>query len=238
MYDSLAMKPDGSIGAVFERQWLHLLALTVGLPVLWMISSSCGCFHRGGFLGVSTWNWFWIAVEIPIVHQLFVWFCWRTELHRRLISRTFGRQGFAVYTVIFTAFLIGRLAAVTALSIASQSTLPLSSAVSKSLAAIIAVPVAYLMYSVIRYFGVLRAYGADHFDPSYRSRPLVREGIFRFTRNGMYTFGMMALYVPALWYASRPAIVAAVFGHLYIWVHYYTTELPDMRRIYKDQETA
>jgi hypothetical protein len=232
------MKPDGSIGAVFERQWLHLLALAFGLPVLWMMSSSCGCFHRGGFLGVSTWNWFWIAVEIPIVHQLFVWLCWRTELHRKLISRVFGRMGFVLYAAIFTGLLAGRLAAVTALSVASHDTLLLPSAVSTTLAAVIAIPVAYLTYSVIRYFGVLRAYGADHFDPSYRPRPLVHKGIFRLTRNGMYTFGLMALYIPALWYGSRPGIVAAVFGHLYIWVHFFTTELPDMRRIYGDQATS
>jgi hypothetical protein len=42
----------------------------------------------------------------------------------------------------------------------------------------------------------------------------------------------MVLYLPALWYASRPALVAAVFSHLYIWVHYFATERPDMRRIY------
>jgi hypothetical protein len=33
-------------------------------------------------------------------------------------------------------------------------------------------------------------------------------------------------------------MVAAVFGHLYIWVHYFTTELPDMRRIYGTQTSA
>jgi hypothetical protein len=54
----------------------------------------------------------------------------------------------------------------------------------------------------------------------------------------MYTFGLMVLYIPALWYASRPALVAAVFGHLYIWVHYFTTELPDMRRIYGTSSSA
>jgi len=88
------------------------------------------------------------------------------------------------------------------------------------------------MYSVARYFTITRAYGADHFVDAYRAKPLIREGIFRFTSNGMYTFGLMVLYLPALWYASRPALVAAVFGHLYIWVHYFATELPDLRRIY------
>jgi hypothetical protein len=215
------MKKQGSMAAIFERQWLHALALAVMLPTLWLVSMNCGCFHRGELWGISTWNWFWISVEIPIAHQIFVWFCWRTELHRGLISRLLGRFGFSFYATIFTLFLGGRLVSVTNLAIIFQS-----------LAVLIAIPVIYLMYSVGRYFGLLRAYGADHFDGSYRSKPMVRDGIFRFTSNGMYTFGMMVLYIPALWYASRPALVAAIFGHVYIWVHYLTTERPDMRQIY------
>jgi hypothetical protein len=232
------MKEQGSMAAIFERQWLHALALAVGLIILWQISLRCGCFHRGELWGISTWNWFWISVEIPIAHQLFVWFCWRTELHRGLLSRLFGRHGFVIYAAFFTVFLGGRLFVVTALSIASRDTLIANTLALKSLAVVIAIPVAFLMYSVVRYFGILRAYGADHFDPSYRSKPIVREGIFRVTSNGMYTFGMMVLYIPALWFASRPALVAAIFGHVYIWVHYFTTELPDMRRIYGTPSNA
>jgi hypothetical protein len=226
------MKGEGSAAAIFERQWLHALALAVGLPLLWQISLFCVCFHRGELWGISTWNWFWISVEIPIAHQIFVWFCWRTQLHRKLISRIFGRHGFSAYAAVFTAFLVARLVSITALSVASRDSLPVNHFALKMVAVVIAFPVAYLMYSVARHFTIARAYGADHFDDSYRSKPLVRQGIFRFTSNGMYAFGLMVLYIPALWYASRPALVAAVFGHLYIWVHYFATERPDMRRIY------
>ncbi|MFC2144100.1 methyltransferase [Acidobacteriota bacterium] len=232
------MKEQGSMAAIFEWQWLHVLALAVMIPILWFLSLNCGCFHRGELWGISTWNWFWISVEIPIAHQIFVWFCWRSELHRGLLSRAFGRYGFAIYAAVFTVFLVGRLVVISALSLASRDTLIANTLVLKILAVIIAVPVVYLMYSVARYFGILRACGADHFDPSYKSKPIVREGIFRFTSNGMYTFGLMVLYIPALWYASRPALVAAVFGHVYIWVHYFTTELPDMRRIYGTSSSA
>jgi len=226
------MKEQGSIAAVFERQWLHALALAVGLPILWLVSMKCGCFHRGELWGISTWNWFWISVEIPIAHQVFVWFCWRTELHRGLISRIFGRHGFFAYAAVFTAFLVARFVSVTALSVASRESLPFNHFTLKLIAVVVAFPVAYLMYSVAQYFTITRAYGADHFDDAYRSKPLVRKGIFRFTSNGMYTFGLMVLYIPALWFASRPALVAAIFGHIYIWVHYFTTERPDMRWIY------
>ena len=226
------MKEQGSTGSIFERQWLHILALAVVLPVLWLTSMYCVCFHRGELWGISTWNWFWISVEIPIAHQIFVWFCWRTELHRELISRLFGRFGFTLYAAVFGLFIVLRLVSISALSVASRNSLPIDHATLRRIAILIALPVAYLMYSVVRYFGVLRACGADHFNDTYRSKPFVRMGIFRFTSNGMYIFGMMVLYIPALWFASRPALVAAIFGHLYIWVHYCTTERPDMRRIY------
>jgi protein-S-isoprenylcysteine O-methyltransferase Ste14 len=83
-----------------------------------------------------------------------------------------------------------------------------------------------------RYFSYRRALGIDHFDASYRTKPFVREGIFRFTRNGMYTFGLMIVWLPGLIWASKAALLSAAFSHLYIWVHYFCTELPDMRRIY------
>ena len=67
---------------------------------------------------------------------------------------------------------------------------------------------------------------------SYRSSSFVRKGIFRFTRNGMYVYGFLLLWVPALWFASLAALAVALFNHLYIWVHYFATERPDMERIY------
>jgi hypothetical protein len=108
----------------------------------------------------------------------------------------------------------------------------------KMLAVIVAVPAIYLFYSVRRYFGFQRAFGIDHFDETYRTLPLVRNGIFRFTSNGMYVFGFFLIWVPGLWWASAAAMWVALFNHLYIWVHYHSTERPDMRRIYGAGQAA
>ena len=89
-----------------------------------------------------------------------------------------------------------------------------------------------LGYSIIKYFSIVRAFGIDHFDESYRSRPLVKEGIFRFTPNAMYIFGFTLLWAPAFYFSSVAALAFAFFSHLYIWVHYFCTEKPDMERIY------
>jgi protein-S-isoprenylcysteine O-methyltransferase Ste14 len=93
----------------------------------------------------------------------------------------------------------------------------------------------YLFYSVIRFFGLRRALGIDHFRPEeYRNKPLVQEGIYRWTSNGMYIFGFLLLWIPGLLFLSKAALLAAIFNHLYIWVHYYFTEVPDMKFIYGD----
>ena len=119
-----------------------------------------------------------------------------------------------------------------AVSVANRDTLDANHLVLKGVALLIALPAVYLFYSVSRYFGYRRALGIDHFDESYRDKPFVRRGIFRFTRNGMYTFGLAALWIPGLVYASKAGLLSAAFSHLYIWVHYFCTERPDMQRIY------
>lgn len=223
------------IKLIFERQWLHFLllfALLIGVAQAFKIDE----MRIGEFLGFSTTTWFWLAIGIPIAHQIFIWFCWRTQLHGKLITRIFGKMGFPVYAFIFSFFGISRLAVVLALAISNRNTLTLDITILRIFAIIITIPALYLLYSVMRYFSFKRAMGLDHFDESCRSRGLVRDGIFRFTRNGMYIFAFLFLWAPALWNASIAALCAALFNHLYIWVHYFSIELPDMKRIYGNQK--
>jgi len=188
--------------------------------------------RTGQLWGVDTIAWLWLAVALAVVHQVFVWFCWRCELHASLLTRLFAGRGFIVYAVGFSILGIARVAAVFILAASNRDTFPVDLTFLRILAVVVAIPAIYLFYSVQRYFGFKRAFGIDHFDESYRSRPFVRKGIFRFTRNGMYSFGFCLLWVPGLWFASGAALYVALFNHLYIWAHYYSTELPDMKRIY------
>ena len=90
----------------------------------------------------------------------------------------------------------------------------------------------YAMYSVMRFFGMARAAGADHFDPRYRSMPFVREGIFRFTSNGMYVYAFLLFWAIAIGFNSSAALTVAAFSHAYIWLHFYATEKPDIDFLY------
>jgi len=92
------------------------------------------------------------------------------------------------------------------------------------------------MYSVRRYFGMARAAGADHFFPQYREMALVKEGIFRFTENGMYIYAFLLFWAIAIGFDSSAALVVAAFSHAYIWVHFYATERPDMQYLYAPKQ--
>ena len=54
------------------------------------------------FIGIRSLEWFLIAMIIPIIHQAYVWMCWRSELCWKTISKTIG---FKSYAIIF--FIIG-----------------------------------------------------------------------------------------------------------------------------------
>jgi hypothetical protein len=43
------------------------------------------------------------------------------------------------------------------------------------------------------------------------------------------------LWVIGFAFLSKAVLLAAAFNHLYIWVHFYFTELPDIRHIYGGQ---
>jgi hypothetical protein len=224
-------------GLIFEKQWLHVLLLAILIAAMFVVSGT-DSIRAGSFAGLSSALWLGIAVATAEAHQIFVWFCWRTQLHLALLTRVFGVRAFTVYAILFATLGVLRVIFVFILAFSNRDTLHLNEAALRIGAVIMLIPAIYLFYSVKRYFSFKRALGIDHFDASYRSIPFIKEGIFRFTGNGMYTFGFFLLWFPGLWYASTAALAAALFNHIYIWVHYYSTELPDIRRIYGKDKNA
>ncbi len=216
---------------IFEKQFLHLLGLGILLYFLSLVGGVEG-FWEGDALGISTLTWFSLAVGNAIVHQVYVWFCWRTQLHIKLLTRLLGKAAFRFYAAAFAVLIVLRPVLITILAIANRDTVQANPLYMKITALVLLIPAAYLGYSIARYFSFVRAFGIDHFDESYRSMPLVRQGIFRFTPNAMYLFGFALLWAPAVYYSSITALFFALFSHLYIWIHYFCTEKPDMVRIY------
>ena len=227
----MAERTPSTLPVLFERQGRHLLLLVVLVGAIGALAQYVDAWD-GQYRGASTQTWFWLAIGSAVVHQGWVWLCWRLELHTQWLSGTFGPAGFRLYAAGFALAALARIVLLVAVATSNQHTLPVSETVLDVIATVLLVPIAYLFYSVARYFTFPRALDIDHLDPSYRTKPLERRGIFRFTRNGMYTFGLLLVWLPGLYAASKAALLAALFHHTYIWVHYACTELPDMRRIY------
>lgn len=221
----------GKLKLVFERQIWHYLFLAVLLAGLSIIGGSDN-FLKGEWLGIGTYEWLIISIMLSMMHQFYVWFVWRSELHLSLITRTFGEKGFKYYGFGFFLFFLSRFVSLWGLAISNRWSFEVSQAVLNLIAVIILFPAAYTLYSVKKYFTVTRALGIDHFDPAYGKKGFVRGGIFKYTRNGMYTFGLLFMWLPGLLFASKAALAVALFSHVYIWVHYYTLEKPDIKRIY------
>jgi len=216
---------------IFEKQFTHYLWLLILLFGLFSLARLPG-FWAGDVLGISTRTWFYFALGSTLAHQFYVWFCWRTQLHMGLLTRHLGSAAFSLYAAGFAFLIILRPVLISILAVSNRDTVPANPEVMVAASIIMTAAVIYLLYSIIRYFSFRRALGIDHFDESFRVMPLVREGIFRFTSNGMYVVGFLILWIPALLFSSVAASGFALFSHLYIWVHYFTVEKPDMIRIY------
>jgi hypothetical protein len=221
-----------SINKIFKHQVWHLMSLLVLILAIKSYVSSNDQILSGVFWNVSTTAWLILATAIPVIHQTYVLLIWRFELYQRTFTKRFGvKRAFDLYAGGFSLLFVSRLIAIILLSISNKDTLSLNPIIAYVVAAVITPLVIYLFYSVKTYFTIKRAYGIDHFDKNY-NEPYVKKGIFKYTDNGMYVFGLMVLYLPGLLLLSEAALLVAMFNHIFIWAHYYFTERPDMVEIY------
>ena len=167
-------------------------------------------------------------MSIPLIHQTYVWICWRSELCWKSISNTIGFKG---YVVIFFILIISRLSAIV-LCFVDYGSLYAPGWFAWSLSIIIFIPGVYTMYSVKKYFGFLRAAGADHFESKYRDMPFEKRGIFKWTPNAMYVFAIGIPFSFAVATGSNSMFIIAIYTYISIWLHYFCTEKEDFKVIY------
>ena len=220
---------------VFKKQIMHVIFLAISL---WLIAFLCNNYPSlldGELWNISTKTWLYLAIVSPILHQVYVLVCWRLELYYNTLSNIFSDKGFLYYKIGFAILFLLRPITITFLAISNTDTLEINPILSYVLSVFLLIPVIYLFYSVKKYFGFDRAFGIDHFEPKkLKTFPMVNKGIFKYTSNGMYIFGFLTLWVIGFLFMSNAALLMALFSHIYIWIHYYYTERPDMDFIYGD----
>ena len=217
---------DNKLSFFFKHQIWHV----GGTLVLFYIGAQFASLqsNTNTFIRISTLGWFMIAMSVPIIHQVYVWICWRSELCWKSITKTIGFKG---YVVLFFILIISRLSAIV-LCFVDYGSLYKPDWFTWILAIIIFIPGVYTMYSVKKYFGFLRAAGADHFDPKYRDLPFEKKGIFKWTPNAMYVFAMGIPFGFAVATGSQSMFVVSIYSYISIWLHYFCTEKEDFKVIY------
>lgn len=218
---------------IYTSQVWHVISLSILLFLAYITTQSDSRFLNGNLFNISTKAWFTIALASAILHQFYVLFTWRYELYHQSLTKAFGQRAFKIFKVGFAVLIISRPVTVILLAISNANTLYINPRLKYILSSLLLIPVIYLAYSVRKFFGIDRAFGIDHFYPEkYRNEEYVKEGIFKYSSNAMYVFGFLFLWIPGILLCSKAAIVAAMFHHVYIWVHYYCTERGDMAFIY------
>jgi len=204
------------IKKIFGYQIWHLVSVIILIAVTQKFISISYDTTNGELWGISTTAWFRIAIAIPIFHQVYVWIIWRLELYNSTFTSRYGVQrAFKIYSAGFSLLFVCRMISIIILAMSNQGSLSVNPLYAYLIAALITPVIIYLFYSVIRYFTFERAFGIDHFDKNY-NQPYVKEGIFRYTDNGMYVYGILVLYLPGLLLLSKTALIAALFNHLYL----------------------
>lgn len=224
------IRTNSTWGQALEGQPQHLLILA--LLFTGAISLVHGSSVNPTLLGLTAPDWALLSITLAIAHQLIVAVVFRLQLHRALLSRLFGARDMAVWAVVFLPLLAARPLTVLMTGWADDSPITGIRWLEIPLGAALLALAAWGMHSTLKHFTLRRALGGDHFREGIRALPKVTGGVFDYTDNGMYGVVFLGLWGIALLFGSWNALVVAAFQHAYIWVHMYTTEAPDMRRLY------
>lgn len=216
---------------VLKNQGYHLLTYLVVGAVLYVAVVQ---FPQGDrrIWGLSAREMILLSWLFAGLHQGWIAFFWRMEYYLGKIRAWFGQAGFTIYRIGFVTFASVRLLLLIPISMATAGTASLPGELAVALIVASTPFILWAGYSVHAYFGVNRAFGADHFDPAYRGGRLETRGVFKYIPNAMYTVVLLVIYHPGLLWDSGPGLVAAAAHHALVWTHYFCTEKPDMQEIY------
>lgn len=215
---------------LLEGQLQHLgLALLLGVGAVSLLDAPADAPR---VLGLDSAGWAILSIALAVAHQIIVALGFRSQLHRNLLTRWFGPRDMAVWRAIFMPLLLARPVTVFLTGWTDTVGLPAPRTATLLVGLVLLGLAVWALHSVLVHFTLPRALGGDHFRDEIAALPLVRKGVFAHTQNGMYGVAFLGLWGLALILESWNALIVALFQHLYVWVHMYCTEAPDMAWIY------
>ena len=106
---------------MFKGQAFHTLFLVLCFFTFSKLAVKFG--NEAELWGLSATAWYWIAILIPVIHQIFVLLVWRLELYYQCLTKNFGAIAFKAYFIDFFILFIGRFVALCCLAIADQGSI-------------------------------------------------------------------------------------------------------------------
>ncbi len=101
---------ESMIKKIFGYQIWHLVSVIILIIVTQKLISINYDTTNGELWGVNSKVWFWMAIAIPIFHQVYVWIIWRLELYNNTFTSRYGLQkAFKVYSAGFSLLFVSRL---------------------------------------------------------------------------------------------------------------------------------
>jgi Phospholipid methyltransferase len=219
---------------IIEGQLQHLAI--AALMALGAVSLLVAPADAPRVLWLRNHDWAVLSIALAILHQIIVALGFRLQLYKNLLTNLFGDRDMRIWAAIFMPLLAARPLGLILVGWADPT--PITGMRMIEIVTglgLIGVAI-WAMHSVLVYFTLRRAFGGDHFRDAIAAMPMVNQGAFKYTANAMYGLVFLSFWGIALLLGSWNALVVALFQHAYIWVHMYTTEAHDMRRIYAPQD--
>lgn len=217
-----------TIAKIFQFQHYHLLGNIALITITHLIISALFTLTPLENLVRN------ITFIIHLAHVIFIWIGWRFELHLKLLTRIFKRQALPIFSLIYQLMVLARLISILWLSILTMSSVQFAP-MFHLISVLVTLGVIFVaFYSIVKYFGIERSAGGDHFHEKFRY--LEKRGLFRYFDNVMYVFGSLGFILPGLIFQSGPGLVCGWYHYLGIWLHYFCTEKPDMKIIYEAKQ--
>ena len=221
---------------IFEKQEWHFVLLALLVVSVNAVMNFFPYYFLGQFWGLSAEAWLWIGIIAAFLHQVYVMLIWRTQLETGWLTANLPRIGYIAYYIDYTMLLVARLGAIVLAALANRDSFIFPEPSREITALALAVPFIWVIYSITRHYGYKRLAGADRFELAYRDTGWRRKGVFQLVPNAVYVLCPLGFYIPGILLASPASLLLALFNHIYILIHYYCTELPDLKRIYGPEE--
>ena len=109
---------------IFRYQIWHLLFLIIFISAIIIFIANDANALSGALWGVSSKKWFWIAIAVPIFHQVYVWLVWRLELYQNTFTSRYGvEKSFKLYKIGFAILFVSRLISIIILALSNNDSL-------------------------------------------------------------------------------------------------------------------